>query len=71
MAALGEDKEMEELFRDFWWLLFPISWMIYAGWTGFLADRRRADALKLVRAYKEKGQEPPAGLARLAFGREC
>lgn len=62
---------MDELFRDFWWLLFPISWMIYAGWSGFLADRRRADALKLVSAYKEKGQEPPAELVRMAFGREC
>jgi len=21
---------MEDLFRDFWWLLFPISWMVIA-----------------------------------------
>ena len=21
---------MEELFRDFWWLLFPMSWMLIA-----------------------------------------
>ena len=60
---------MEDLFRDFWWLLFPISWMIYAGWTDFLAERRRADALRLMGAYKDKGQEPPAELVRMAYGR--
>ncbi|MBX7247499.1 MAG: hypothetical protein K1X35_00440 [Caulobacteraceae bacterium] len=62
---------MEELFRDYWWLLFPLSWMVYAGWTGFLHERRRAEAFKLIRTYREKGQEPPAELARMALGREC
>jgi len=61
---------MEDLFRDFWWLLFPIAWLIYAGWSGWLGERRRAEAMRLVRAYNERGQEPPAELTRLAFGKE-
>jgi len=62
---------MEALFRDFWWLLFPLSWIVIAAWRAFLADRRRADAINLLRTFKEKGQEPPAELTRMAFGREC
>ena len=61
---------MEDLFRDFWWLLFPLSWFVIAGWRSFLRDRRRTDALSLLRTYKDKGQEPPAELTRMAFGPE-
>jgi hypothetical protein len=62
---------MVELFRDFWWLLFPLSWIIYAGFRGYLHAQRRADAIRLVKVYKEKGQEPPAELLQAAFGPGC
>jgi len=61
---------MEDLFRDFWWLLFPVGWMLVAGWSSFLNDRRRRDAEKLIFAYRDKGQEPPAELVRAAYGKE-
>ena len=61
---------MEGLFRDFWWLLFPIGWMLIAAWSSFLNDRRRRDAEKLIFAYRDKGQEPPPELVRAAYGKE-
>jgi hypothetical protein len=61
---------MVDLFHDFWWLLFPLSWIVIAVWRTVLHDRRRAEAISLLRTYKEKGQEPPAALTRMAFGPE-
>jgi len=34
----------EELFRDFWWLMFPIFGMVMAAW-GMARDGGRADAI--------------------------
>jgi len=53
---------MEDLFRSYWWLIFPLGWFIGAGWQSWLAYRSRKDALKLVQTYAERGQEPPADL---------
>lgn len=61
---------MEDLFRDYWWLLFPISWIVIAAFRGLLAERRRDAAMDLVRAYAEKGQAAPPELERIAYGKE-
>lgn len=61
---------MEDLFRDFWWLLFPIGWMVYAGIGSVMAEGRRREALKLVATYEANGKAAPAELMRLAYGRE-
>jgi hypothetical protein len=61
---------MEDLFRDFWWLLFPIGWMVYAAIGSVMAEGRRREALKLVASYQANGREPPAELMRLAYGKE-
>ncbi len=56
---------MEDLFRSYWWLLFPLAWFIYGGFQSFLNYRRQKEALNLIRTYAEKGQEPPAGLLKV------
>lgn len=53
---------MEDLFRAYWWLMFPLAWFVFGGFTSFLNYRRQKDALKLIQTYAEKGQEPPAAL---------
>jgi hypothetical protein len=53
---------MEDLFRSYWWLLFPMAWFIGAGWQSWMNYRTRRDALKLVQTYAERGQEPPPEL---------
>ena len=49
---------MEDIFRSYWWLLFPLGWFVAEGWQSWLKYRARRDALRLVQAYAEKGQTP-------------
>lgn len=61
---------MEDLFRSYWWLLFPLAWFIGSGWQSWLSYQTRRDALKLVQTYAEKGQEPPAAVMNAINHRE-
>jgi hypothetical protein len=63
---------MEELFRSYWWLLFPVAWIVFGAFQSWLADRARRDTLDLLKSYAEAGREPPAALvARLRTGDAC
>lgn len=56
---------MAELFDSYWWLLFPLGWFVFAGFSSLLNYRRQKDALKLIQTYAERGQEPPAALLKV------
>ena len=56
---------MEDLFRSYWWLLFPLSWFVISGFQSFLNYRRQRDTLNLIKTYADKGQEPPAALLKV------
>ncbi|EJL27184.1 hypothetical protein PMI01_03956 [Caulobacter sp. AP07] len=57
---------MQDLFRSFWWMVFPLSWFVFDGYHRWLADRARRDAVELLKTYAKSGREPPAELlARL------
>ena len=56
---------MEDLFRSYWWLLFPMAWFVFGGFNSFLNYRRQRETLKLIQTYAEKGQEPPAALLKV------
>lgn len=56
---------MEDLFRSYWWLLFPLSWFIFGAFNSLLNYRRQRDTLDLIRTYAEKGQEPPEALLKV------
>lgn len=56
---------MTELFHSYWWLMFPLGWMLWGGVTSVLNYFRQKETLKLIRAYAEKGQEPPAALLKV------
>lgn len=53
---------MEDLFRDFWWLIFPIWGLGMGAWHSMAAYRRQKAMLDLVKTYAEKGQQPPEAL---------
>lgn len=55
-------KIMEDLFRSYWWLLFPLSWFIISGWQSWLNYRRHRDTLDIVKDYAKSGKDIPAGL---------
>ena len=56
---------MEDLFRSYWWLLFPLAWFVFGGFSSFLNYRRQKDTLNLIKTYADKGQEPPEALLRI------
>ncbi|GAA0624898.1 hypothetical protein GCM10009422_21740 [Brevundimonas kwangchunensis] len=56
---------MVQLFYQFWWLIFPVGFMLAGAFNSFLGYRRQKDALNLLRTYAEKGQEPPEALLKV------
>ncbi len=59
---------MEDLFRSYWWLLFPLSWFVIGGWNSWLNYRRSRDAMDLMRTYAASGKEPPPDLLKTFNG---
>ena len=53
---------MEDLFRSYWWLLFPMSWFVIGGWQSWLNYRKHRDSLDIIKRYADSGKEIPAGL---------
>ncbi|MBN8552606.1 MAG: hypothetical protein J0L52_06895 [Caulobacterales bacterium] len=53
---------MVELFGDYWWLIFPLAWMLGSAWQGWLKEQARRDELRLIETYAAAGREPPAEL---------
>jgi hypothetical protein len=53
---------MEELFRSYWWLIFPVGWMVVAAFESFGRYHQRSGTLKLLKTYAEQGKDPPQAL---------
>lgn len=55
---------MEDIFRSYWWLLFPIGFFVFGAWDRWLAYKRSRDQLDLIRMYADQGKEPPPELVK-------
>ena len=57
---------MEDLFRDYWWLIFPIfgMWMSVRG--GQSTERSQQRVLDLIKSYADQGKDPPPELLAMA-----
>lgn len=53
---------MTDLFRDFWWLLFPMGAMALAGFRAWLDYRARREVVQALRELADAGREAPAAL---------
>jgi len=53
---------MEDLFRSYWWLIFPVGYFLYSAFQSWLNYRRHRDTLDLIKSYAAQGREPPADL---------
>jgi hypothetical protein len=53
---------MEDLFRSYWWLIFPIWGLAMGSWHSFANYRRQRATLEVIRTYAQKGETPPAAL---------
>jgi len=60
---------MHHWFFAFWWLIFPIGFILIGIIHNWLAYLRRRDELALLKAYVDKGQEPPASVVETLNGR--
>lgn len=53
---------MDDLFRDFWWLLFPTSFIVLRAFRAWLDYRARREVVAALRELAAKGQEPSGAL---------
>ena len=53
---------MDTLFREYWWLIFPLSWFVFAAYQSWLSYRANRDTLDLIKTYAQSGREPPPEL---------
>lgn len=53
---------MEDMFRQFWWLIFPLGWFAFGAYQSWLSYRANRDTLDLIKTYAEAGREPPPEL---------
>ena len=56
---------MDELFRSYWWLLFPIGFFVFGAFDRWLTYKRSKDHLDLLRSYASQGKDPPPELVRI------
>lgn len=57
---------MESLFRDYWWLIFPLFGMFMAVWGSVNSGRSQQRVLDLIKTYTDQGKEPPPELLAMA-----
>ncbi|WP_397399665.1 hypothetical protein [Phenylobacterium sp.] len=55
---------MDEIFRSYWWLLFPLAFFAFGAWDRWLAYQRSKDRLELLRTYTNQGKDPPPELIK-------
>ena len=55
---------MEDIFRSYWWLMFPIGFFVFGAWDRWLAYQRSRDHLDLIKTYADQGKEPPPELVK-------
>ncbi len=61
---------MEDLFRSYWWLVFPLGFFIASAFDQVMRYRRHRDTLDLIKSYADQGREPPQALLDKIASRE-
>ena len=54
--------EFADLFRSYWWLLFPLAFFVAQGWSSYMRYKRTKEKIDLLKTYAAAGKEPPANL---------
>lgn len=50
---------MEDLFRSYWWLIFPLYGLAMGAWHSGMQYRRQKAMLDVIRTYADRGEQPP------------
>jgi hypothetical protein len=57
-----------DLVSRFWWIIFPLFWMVFAlGW-GWSRHTRANRALDILKSYADQGKDPPPELLKSLQG---
>lgn len=56
---------MEDLFRSYWWLLFPLGWFVFGGFNAMVNYYRQKNVLKIIKTYADRGEQPPESLLKI------
>ena len=59
------DHTAADLFRQFFWLVFPIFGMFVGAFAIWNEFSRQKKALEVLKVYAEKGQEPPESVMQI------
>ncbi len=49
---------MDPFFWHFWWLIFPIMWFFFGGFSMWMHSRRQRDTIELMKTYAAQGKDP-------------
>ena len=58
------DHDLYWGFSRFWWLVFPVFWMIFALAMGWSRHMRANRALDIIKSYADQGKDPPPDLVK-------
>ena len=58
--------DFAQLFREFWWLMFPMFGMAMGLWGMVSSERRSRDVMNVIKSYVDQGKEVPPELLRMA-----
>ena len=53
---------MGEFWWGYWWLIFPVGWMIFGAWDRWLRYQRSRHALEVMKTFAAQGKDPPPEL---------
>jgi hypothetical protein len=56
------------MFSHFWWLIFPLFWMIITLAWGWSRHARANRALDILKTYADQGKDPPPELMKSLQG---
>jgi len=59
---IGGLKTVDDLFRDFWWLMFPMGFMLLGAFRAWLDYRARREVVETLRDLAKAGRDVPAAL---------
>jgi len=59
------DHAFADIFRQFFWLIFPIMGMGMGAFSIWNEFSRQKKALEVLKVYAEKGQEPPESVLQI------
>ncbi len=49
---------MEDFAFSYWWLIFPVMWMVSGAWGMWLHHRRQQATLEVMKTYAAQGRDP-------------